>query len=406
MIRLSGPSGIKSRNACRLASVLLCAFGLFSCAKDGPNHNPGVADAWLHRQGGLHVAATFGPDGRLWRATADKKQVTVDYSGDQGKTFSAPVVINPEPQHIKASGENHPGIAVDGSGHVYVIYPAEGDKQPAMLYFSVSADGGQHFSSPEPLSDKAADANAYQGKLLLDAKGRAYAFWHDERDRSDWRQAGNAIYSTIIDPQRNSGLTARKLADTVCECCRIAAAFDSNRQPVVLARFIYSGSIRDHGLIITQSGKPPLLRRVTDDQWAIEACPEHGPAIAISEDNRFHIAWFTQGSVRQGLFHAYSTDRGEHFSAPLPFGNPQGLASHPDILAEGKRVVLAWTEFDGVKTQLKIMQSEDGGRRWSNVRSIAEAADEADYPFLLSNRESIFVSWNSKTEGYRLIPLN
>jgi len=337
---------------------------------------------------------------------ADKKHAYVDYSTDQGKTFGPPLTINPDSQRIKASGENHPGIAVDRGGNVYVIYPAEGDKQPAMLYFSVSADGGRHFSAPAPVGGTVEEANIYQGKLLPGGERQAYVFWHDERDRSDWRQAGNAIYSTVLAAPGAVGTGVRKVADTLCECCRIAAALDNAQQPVLLARFIYPGSIRDHGLILPQKdGKPPILRRATADQWKIEACPEQGPALAVGADNRLHLAWFTQGSVRQGLFYAYSADRGEHFSEPLRFGNADRLPSHPDVLAQGTQVVLAWTEYDGAKTQLRVMRSGDGGQSWSPAQQVADALDEADYPFLLSDQEGIFVSWNSKSEGYRLIPL-
>ena len=176
---------------------------------------------------------------------------------------------------------------------------------------------------------------------------------------------------------------------------------------MLIARFIYPGGIRDHGLIRTSSdGKEPFVTRVTFDQWSIEACPEQGPAISISDDGRYHITWFTQGSVRQGLFYAYSSDQGQHFSNPLPFGNQEKLPSHPDIMAQGKHIILTWTEYNGVKTELMVMQSHDGRQSWSQPKSIAEATAETDYPILLSNDEGIYVSWNSKAEGYRLISLN
>lgn len=367
----------------------------------------GAADYYHYPEGGgLFVSAAFGPDGRLWRIVPEKEHVYVDYSTDLGKTFSAPVAINTESQRIKVSGENRPGIAVDRSGRIYVIYAAE-STQPVALYFSVSPDNGHSFSTPSPLSDKASEANSFQGRLALNPSGQAYVFWHDERNRTDWRQPGNAIYYTTIDGQSGLDFVAQKLSDTLCDCCRIAAAFDSDAQPVLLARFIYPGGVRDHGLIKTQADrKEPLSWRVTFDQWGIEACPEHGPAISISDDRQYHIAWFTQGSVRQGLFYANSSDWGQHFSNPLPFGNPEKLPSHPDIMAQGKRVILTWTEFDGIKTQLMVMQSNDGGQIWLQPKSIAEATAETDFPFLLSNHQGIFVSWNSKKEGYRLIPLN
>jgi len=388
--------------------LLISVVALSACSHVNQDYlKSGEADYNHYPEGGgLFVTAAFGPDKRLWRIVPEKKHDYVDYSTDLGKTFSAPVLINKESQPIKVSGENRPGIAVDRSGRIYIVYAAEGS-QPVTLYFSVSTDNGQSFSTPSPLSDQASEANSFQGRLVLNPSGQAYVFWHDERNRTDWRQPGNTIYYTTINGQSGLNFVAQKLSDNLCECCHIAAAFDKDDQAVLIARFIYPGGIRDHGLIRTSAdGKEPFSSRVTFDQWTIEACPEHGPAISISDDGRYHIAWFTQGSVRQGLFYAFSADRGQHFSNPLSFGDPEKLPSHPDIMASGKHIILTWTEFDGVKTLLRVMQSNDGGQTWSQPKSIAEATAETDYPLLLSNGQGIFVSWNSKTKGYQLIPLN
>jgi hypothetical protein len=356
--------------------------------------------------GGLFVSAAFAPDGRLWRVVPEKHHVYVDVSADLGKTFSAPALINTEEQPIKVSGENRPGIVVDPSGNIYVIYAAE-STQPVSLFYSVSKDNGISFYTPKPLSDKATDANTFQGRLGMDHTGKVFAFWHDERNRTDWRQSGNAIYYTSLDGNTGLNSPAQKISDTLCDCCRIATAFDNNNQAVLLTRFIYSGGVRDHGLLRMQAGnKEPLAARVTFDDWIIEGCPEHGPAISITADNQYHIAWFTQGKVRQGLFYAHSSDQGQHFSKPYAFGNLKNLPSHPDILAQGKHIILTWTEFDGKQTQLFVQHSNDGGETWLPPKPIAQLNSDADFPFLLSNKQGIFVSWNSKTEGYRLIPLD
>lgn len=387
--------------------LLISALMLSACSHVNQDYLKAGTSDYSHYPagGGLFVSTAFGPDGRLWRIVPEKHQVYVDYSTDLGKTFSPPVLVNSETQQIKVSGENRPGIAVDRTGRIYVIYTAE-SSQPVTVYFSVSADNGRSFSTPTPLSDKAAEANSFQGRLALNPLGQAYVFWHDERNRTDWRQAGNAVYYTTIHGQNGLNFVAQKLSDTLCDCCRIAVAFDSKDQPVLLARFIYPGGIRDHGLIKPQEDKKnPLEWRVTFDQWKIEACPDHGPAIAISDD-QYHIAWFTQGSERQGLFYANSTDKGQHFSPPLPFGDTGKLPSHPDVMAIGKHIVLTWIEFDGTKTQLMVMQSNDAGKTWLPAKSIAESTSEVDYPFLLNKDKDIFVSWNSKKESYRLIPVN
>lgn len=408
--KTKGLFGSLSMSSSQLLSCLLLigsmAFSMTSYGNQEPL-KAGTADYTHYPQGGgLFVTSAFGPDDRLWRVVPEKWHVYVDYSTDLGKTFSAPVRVNSEPQRIKVSSENRPGIAVDSSGRIYVTYAAEGD-QPVAQYFSVSTNNGRSFSMPTPVSDKASEANSSGGRLALSPSGEAYIFWLDERDRTDWRQPGNAMYFTTIDGQGGVNFVNRKLADTLCECCRIAAAFDSKNQPVLFARFIYPGGIRDHGLLrMRADGEVPLSWRVTFDQWEIKGCPEHGPAISISNDDRYHIAWFTQGEVRQGLFYAYSSDQGQQFSTPLPFGDPEKLPSHPDIMARGKHVILTWTEFDGEKTRLLVMQSNDGGRTWLPAKSIAESTGKNDFPFLLASTQSVFISWNSKKEGYRLIPLD
>ena len=392
-----------------LGFLLLLGIMAFSPASYGHHNDPktGTTHSTHHLQGSsLYVTAAFGPDDRLWRIVPDKWHVYVDYSTDLGKTFSTPVRVNKESQRIKVSGENRPGIVVDNNGKITVIYSAEG-VQPVNVYFSTSTDNSRSFSAPKPVSGKASEANSFQGRLILSPSGQAHIFWLDERDRTDWRQIGNSIYYTAINSPNNPDSINRKFSNTVCECCRIAAAFDINGQPVLFTRFIYPGGIHDHGLSKTQTdGKEPLSWRVTFDEWKIKGCPEHGPAISIADDGRYHIAWFTQGSARQGLFYAYSSDHGQNFSAPLSFGTPKKLPGHPDILTQGKHIVLTWTEYDGTKTQLLVMQSTDGGQTWSTTKSIAESASGADFPFLLSNTRGIFVSWNSKHEGYRLIPVN
>ncbi|MGR9088511.1 MAG: sialidase family protein [Gammaproteobacteria bacterium] len=388
--------------------LLPAAWLLSACSQSHPDHlTAGTSDYRNYPEGGgLYINSAFGPDGKLWRVVPEKRHIYVDYSTDLGKTFSAPVRINDESQRIKVSGENRPGIAVDRAGRISVIYAAEG-VQPLVIYASVSADNGNKFSRPAPLSDRASEANTYQGRLALNGEGQVYAFWHDERDRVDWQQPGNAIYFTRLDGGSPGNYISHKASDNLCDCCRIAGAFDRNGEPVVFARFIYPGGIRDHGLIkLFNDGRPAQAWRATFDQWRIDACPEHGPALSINDLDHYHIAWFTQGSARQGLFYAHSTDKGAHFSIPMSFGNAERLPSHPDVLALGKRIVLAWTEYDGIVTRLIVMQSTDGGQNWQSSRNLADAAAEADYPILLRHDQDIYVSWNSKKEGYRLIPVD
>jgi hypothetical protein len=65
-----------------------------------------------------------------------------------------------------------------------------------------------------------------------------------------------------------------------------------------------------------------------------------------------------------------------------------------------------WKEFDGERTTVEVMTSSDGGETWSPRRSIAETRGASDHPLLVSNAKTVFLSWLTQAEGYRLVPLN
>ena len=129
-------------------------------------------------------------------------------------------------------------------------------------------------------------------------------------------------------------------------------------------------------------------RRVTDDDWKIEACPEQGPALSISDNGEYHIAWMTQGNTRKGLFYGHSNDRGKHFSTPLQIGRYDRLASNPAIFSRSQNVILAWEEFEADRNQLFIQQSEDGGQTWQAPRLIASSSSTARYRDWETDRKS------------------
>lgn len=353
------------------------------------------------------VAAAFGPDGRLWRATADTQHVYVDASSDSGKSFSTPVSVNLQAQAINASSDDRPNIVVDKAGRIFVTYAADA-AQPRTAYFSYSDDGGKSFSEPVPVSDQAASARAFLARLAVDGEGRLHFFWHDERDGNGGHNPdrGGSLYYARLDAPTARTPVAKRVLRTACERCPVEIAFDSDGLPVLFGRFVFPIKERDHGLVKgTSDGRGWSSWRVTDDDWEADVCPAQGPAFAVGPDWRYHVAWFTQGQNRQGLFYARSGDHGKHFSPFMPFGDAKALASHPVLLSLGPRVALVWQELYGRRTHIKALLSPDGGEHWAGVKTVAQAKGAADYPLLVSDGRQIFLSWNSGEQGYRLIAL-
>ena len=356
----------------------------------------------------LTVTANLDEKGRLWLAAIRDKHVYVSYSDDHGVTQSAPVKVNAEPESILGDGENRPKIIVR-KGVVYVSYtqglakPMSGD-----IRFSRSTDGGKSFSAPITVNDNREIISHRFDSMAVNGKGHVYIAWLDKREQSAAEKKGekyngSAIYYATSD---DGGISFRrnvKIADHVCECCRTAMAIDADDYPVVVWRHIYGTNIRDHALVKLDGKMAPA--RLSHENWNTASCPHHGPSLSIAADGSYHAAWFNNAPERHGLFYAHSTDQGKTFSAPLNFGNFDAQAARPYVLSLGSRVYLVWKEFDGEDTGIFGMHSSDGGKSWSAPEKLAGTPDVSDWPMLVSENNRVYLSWNTKNEGYRLIEI-
>ena len=124
-----------------------------------------------------------------------------------------------------------------------------------------------------------------------------------------------------------------------------------------------------------KAGDVVLLRRVTFDDWRIDACPHHGPSLAADTAGQLHAVWFNQGPQRSGVFYGRLLDDG--VAGQRRIGND--TAAHADIAITGKRIAIAWKEFDGERSRLKAMISRDGGANW-NEEQISVTGGASDQP--------------------------
>jgi hypothetical protein len=337
----------------------------------------------------LAVTAAFAPDGRLWRLRSDGHQVYADHSDDLSETFSIPVPVNTEPQPLAISVEERASIAFAGDA-VHVAYPVAAGSGTSRLYHALSTDAGQNFSTPQPLAQTPGRLH----RFAMNDAGEAQHFWYQEPAPD----APTVLY------RATANLPQQLLATDMCDCCRPALAFDPQGQPVIAARFVYPDNIRDHGLIRVPAAGPAQVQRVTFDQWRVTTCPTQGPALAITQAGRTHLAWFTLGAQR-GLFRAYSDDAGAHFSAPQAFGDPDAYAMNPVIAAQADAVVLLWQEYRGGRIRVLTQRSADRGASWGPARELATTAGTADRPELLTRENAFYLSWHTRSAGYQLLPV-
>ena len=350
----------------------------------------------------------FSASGQLWLAFVEGDAVYVTHSADDGKTFVRATRVNREPESIDANGEGRPKIALGKAGQVYVTWTRRMAKAyTGELRFSVSTDNGRTFSTPRALANEPAGQRF--DTLAVDPEGKVIVAWVDKRDLEKSKSAniaypGAALYYAKSDDNGVSFKTIRKIKDNICECCRLVIDFDPAGNPVLLWRDVIPESIRDHSLARLDKNGGAKIMRVSFDDWKLDGCPHHGPSLSVAPSGRIHFAWFTgEGKNGPGVFYANTKDG--QVSNARRFGNA-GFSGRPAVLAAGKKVFLVWKEEQSNGAEIHSAVSKNDGLNWTALPVVASTKATSDHPILIKKGDEVFLSWFTKNEGYRLIPVH
>ncbi len=349
----------------------------------------------------------FTTDGKLLLAWTANGLVSVAKSTDLGKSFAPAVSIAEHGKALDTGSDARPQIVSDSKGNIFLVYAFFKDSQwNAQINTARSSDGGSTFSPPQSLVQDGSSQRF--PSMLLKSDDSIFISWIDKRlvtaakQKGTPRLGGSIAYSKSYDGGKT--FQAEKFAnESSCECCRIGVSLDPKNQAVIAYRAIFPGGIRDQATqLITSKGAEPI-RRVADDNWKTDACPHHGPSIAVSGSGKYHVAWFTQGTKRAGVFYANSSNQGLSYSNPVRVGGEGANVSRPYLLAIDRQVWLVWKEFDGTASSVYLKHSQDDGVSWSEPRAFAKTTSYSDHPLLLRQDQNVYLSWLTRTDGYQLI---
>jgi hypothetical protein len=406
MIDLLNRSGKAMLRRKMLAAVV---FALWQTAAYGQmNHQHGSEAACEETtlRCASKVTPAFGSDGTLWLAWMAAGQISVASSKDAGHSFSTPAQVTKERLNLDWGPDARPKIVVDRNGGIALAFSIFRDKAfNGQVLYTRSADGGKSFSELRPITPSN-ESQRFEA-LALDADGSVFAAWLDKRNRVPAQQSGQKYEGAglFFASSNDGGVTyseARLAQDNTCECCRLGLAFAGPGRPVVVFRNIFEGGVRDHAIMtFADPATPGEVHRVSQDDWQINACPHHGPSLSISAAGTYHVAWYTNGKVRKGLFYARSRDGGKTFSMPVAIGQPERNPSRPYVIVGPRETAMVWKEFDGEKTSVNLMTSHDDGETWSTPKTISSTMDTSDHPLLVSDGNKIYLSWMTKADGYR-----
>lgn len=369
-------------------------------AQTAPHHAPPAA-----ARGDLGASAAFDRHGRLWAASVDGGRLVLRASPDAGGRWLAPLAVSPPGEAVAADGDNRPKIAVGPDARLYVSWTQPGAKpytgNVRLAAFDLAPPPAEPAATlrvpPRTVHADRQEITHRFDALAVTPQGAVVVAWIDKRDQvaakaagSDYR--GAAVYFAVSRDGGERFDDDRRLAAHSCECCRIALRPLADGRLAALWRHVFAPNVRDHALArFSVDGQVDELQRATVDDWQIDACPHHGPALAEDGRGRLHAVWFTQGTRGAGVFYGRLGAQG--MAAIQPVG--QAGAAHADLAADGERLAIAWKAFDGTRTQLHARRSDDGGATWREL-ALAATDGPSGQPQVLVHDGRFHVFWHTR----------
>jgi hypothetical protein len=359
----------------------------------------------------LGASAAFAPDGLLYAVAKQGEHLLLYRSNNEGVSWSAPVVVNAQPETISADGENRPKLAFAKDGGLLVSWTKPLSKPNTGEIRLARSDDGERFSVPITVHQDRAEITHRFESMLVAGDGRVLLAWIDKRDLEKAKAGkeayrGAAIYAAVSTDGGRSFQPEKKLADHSCECCRLTSASDADGAPLFMWRHVFAPNERDHAIVrIKADGSPEAVQRATFDRWKIDGCPHHGPSLAVDAAGVRHAVWFNQKDGEGRVFYGrLGTDVGAtSVDGQRAVGGAR--AEHADLAVAGKRVAIVWKEFDGEQAKLRAELSDDGGKTF-RVLDLAASAGPSDQPRALAHGEKLYAFWRSEREGMRVFRLD
>ena len=347
----------------------------------------------------LGASAAFDANGRLWAVHSDGEHVRLSASDDHGRTWHPAGKVNAEPEPIAASGDNRPKLVFDPSGRLHVSWTRPLAKPyTGEIRIASATTPGAAFSPPRTVHrDRQAITHRFDA-ITVARGGELVVSWIDKRDLVAARAKGEeyrgaAIYYAVSRDGGGSFEPERALAAHSCECCRIALAPTRDGNVQALWRHVFDPNVRDHATAtIGLDGRDRPVRRATRDEWALDACPHHGPSMVEDRAGRLHAVWFTGAPGREGAYYGRLGADGMEAVMRLP----DARAAHADLAFRDDVVVLAWKRFDGQATELRTLRSQDGGDNWGEAHSLARTTGASGQPFVLVEAGRFHVFWHGR----------
>lgn len=384
-----------------LGLLIACVMGLASVRGDAaavatPLETPATADS------GMYSLLT-GADGRAylsWIDTAADKTATLRFARFEGQMWSAARTVATGKDWF-VNWADHPSVTASANGTLYAHYLVTNPGHSTYGYgiriarsddagatwreiFTAGTDSGNDYAGFVSLLPEGRELTAVYLTPTPGGSASPAAAGHEEEHMKSVAVARFAA---------NGSVTSNAIVDRdACTCCSTSVTRTS--AGLVAAYRDHVGGIRDISIIRQVNGAWTEPARVSNDNWAINACPTNGPSLA-SRDRRVAAAWFTAAGDVPRVKLAFSSDAGATFKAPVQIdgGKPVGWPS--TVMLDDGSVVVSWLEGVGNGNgEVRVRRATSDGRVGPPVTiASAKAGRLTGIPHLVRNGQNLLVAW-------------
>jgi hypothetical protein len=290
-------------------------------------------------------------------------------SRDGGQTFNTPKNLS---NNIGASVD--PQITSEGN-NVYVVWK---DNTPSNndIFFAVSRDGGQTFSTPKNISETTAISERPQ----ISAEGNnVYVVWQDNTP---------GILEIFFAVSDDNGLNfnSRNLSNDAGESENPQISSEGNNVYVVW---------RD-----TASEDSDIFFAVSTNNGLNFSTPKNlsntgsaGATQISSEGNNVNVVWQDVAFGNNDIFIAVSGDNGQTFNTPKNLSNNIGASVDPQITSEGNNVYVVWQDNTPGTSDIFFAVSNNNGLNFSTPKNISDNEETSSAPQISSEGNNVNVVW-------------